>query len=112
MEIEIFRAISEAEKIDLETYNEFRPKEGAYEGKLFAESIKDAVLFGREFYIFDKEPIFIVKVIIDQSFVHNLGIDSPDKFLDVGATISVDGENLQLFNNNMTFNILDYLHYA
>jgi hypothetical protein len=112
MDIEIYRAISEAEKLDLEKYNIFRAREGAYEGKLFAESLKDATIFGKEFYIYDQEPIFIVKVLISDQFVSNLGVDSPDQFLGVGSTVSVDGENLDLFNNNMNFKILDYLDYA
>ena len=110
--MKIFRAISELEKIDLETYKIFRAREGAYEGKLFAESLKDATIFGKAFYFYDEEPIYVVRVKIKEKFVNNLGVDSPDKFLGVGSTISVDGENLEIFNNNMKFKILKYIRNA
>lgn len=108
--MKIFRAVSELEKIDLEIHGEFRAKRGAYEGKLFAESEKDASIFGRNFYIFDNEPIFLIEVEVNDIFAKTLGVEFPDQEIGVGSTISVDGDQLTEFNNNMTFKILDHVH--
>lgn len=103
----IYRAISGAEKDNLELLQEFRLKIGAYEAKLFAESLEDASVFGKNFYRFDNEPFFVVAVLIEDDFSKQFAIESPDIELGVGATIVVDRDQLDIFNQNMVFEIIN-----
>jgi hypothetical protein len=108
----IYRAISVQEKQDLEVDNKFRSKEGAYEGKLFAQSLKDATIFGKNFYIEDDEPIFVVEVDVDDVFFRKLYIDMLDESFGVAPSIAVDRDQLDEFNNRISIKILDILYYA
>lgn len=105
--MEIFRSISEEEKLDIETHNRFRSIEGQYEGKLFAETESDASKFGKAFYQFDKKPFYIVKVEIENDeFEKSLNYEYPDQELGVGATIAIDRDQLDMFNLLMRYTIL------
>lgn len=103
----IYRAISLEEKNDLETIGFFRPVPGNYEGKLFAESVRDASIFGKNFFRFDSRPFFIVAVEVQYDF--RLAYEYPDQALGVGATIDIDREILAAFNQSITFVVLDYV---
>ncbi len=89
----------------------FRGKIGRYEGKLFAESHKDASIFGRNFYPYDQEPFFVVEVNIDDEFSKIFDYEYPDQSLGVGTTFAVDRDKLNDFNNYMKFNVLHYITY-
>jgi hypothetical protein len=103
----IYRAISNAEKEDLDLHKEFKLKPGAYEAKLFAESDDDAGVFGKNFYRYDNEPFFVVKVTIDDDFSKQFAIENPDVELGVGATIVIDRDQLEVFNLYMEYEILN-----
>lgn len=108
--MEIFRAISELEKLDLEENRKFKAIEGVLECKLFAESHEDALKFGRSFSPFDKKPFFIVKVIVEENFQNKFEKEYLDSFLKVGITYAVNSDLLDEFNNNIIFTIIDEVY--
>jgi len=58
----LYRAISDAELLDI-SFNGLRNKEGAYEtGKLFALTLKDAALFGKNNFLLDGLCNTLIKV--------------------------------------------------
>ena len=104
----IYRAISESERKKLVLKKKFGAKAGGYEGKLFAESVEDASIFGKQFHNYDGKQYFIVEVEVDEDFLKKLWISYTDLGLVEGSTIGVDRDQLDEFNEKMTFKILNY----
>ena len=110
--MELYRSISLEESEDLEATGIFRAKEGQYEGKLFASSFADACKFGLGFFKLDQKPFVIVKVTIDDEHTRDFSYEYYDEYLVDGLTIGVDRDYLNLLNQNMIFEILDFVQFT
>lgn len=103
----IYRAISGGEKNDLHSSNRFNLYSKGLEAKLFTERLEDAITFKNEFELIDSEEYFIVEVEIDDVYSKNLGYYLLDEGLLTSGCFTVDKNELNNFNKNMSFKILN-----
>jgi RHS repeat-associated protein len=100
----LYRAISQAELRDLGASGTLRGGGNGLGNKFFAESAEDAAKWGREFFVHDKEPFFILRVRVSNAVASQL---QRWRLLDeIGPARSAEGTVLELLNKNAVFDIL------
>lgn len=95
--IRLYRAVSFAEKEDILTLNGFRAKAGAFEGKQFWGTKKDALWFQAWCLATENEAYFIVEVDVDISILAEI----QESGLDIRNAYTVDKQTLSIFNKKI-----------
>ena len=100
----LYRAVSEAELMDIGESGVFRSGPGSMGNKWFAESAEDAASWGKQFFKMDGQPFFTVRVHVPNSIAEQM-MRIP--MLDgIGPARSAEGVVLDLLNQNATIDVL------
>lgn len=100
----LYRAVSEAELLDVGASGGLRAGPGTMGNKLFAESARNASSWGRSFARFDKQPFFILRARVPNSVASQMqrwqSLDG------IGPARSAEGPVLDLLNQHGVFDVL------
>ncbi|WNG15531.1 SpvB/TcaC N-terminal domain-containing protein [Cystobacter fuscus] len=101
----LYRAVSEAEVLDIGRTGTIRPGAGAMGNKWFAETPRDAAAWGKKFFAWDKEPVWTLRVEIPKPVADQM---MRNPMLDgIGPARSAQGAVLDLINQNGRVGVLN-----